>query len=105
MQFVRQACTIAHDGCRYYSCAWEPMKKIVPNKVAQKKVREAVDQAREQVVKQQPGNVDVFITSWIQTAVDLLAKASAQSNPKNSLSMADATKLFSELVQQGCGVP
>merc|ERR1711972_882283 len=105
MQVVRQMCTIAHNGCRYYSYAWEPIKKIVPNKVAQKKVREAIDAARENVVKQAPGNVDVFITSWVQLATDMLAKTSAQSNPKISLSEPDALRLYKELVQNGCGVP
>merc|ERR1712039_25281 len=69
------------------------------------KVREAIDAARENVVKQAPGNVDVFITSWVQLAVDMLSKTSAQSNPKISLSESDALRLFKELVSEGCGVP
>lgn len=105
MQTVIEACSVAHDMCRYYSHAWAPMKELIPNKVAQKKVREAVDEAREKVVKQKPGNVDVFITSWIQLSIDLLSKKSVNNNPKASLSEADANKLFGELVHSGSGVP
>lgn len=105
MQAVLEACSMAHDTCRYYSNAWAPIKELVPNKVAQKKVREAVDAARETVVKQKPGNVDVFITSWIQLATELLAKSSHMSNPKCSLKESEATRLFGELVHAGCGVP
>lgn len=105
MQTVQEACSIAHDMCRYYSNAWAPIKELIPNKVAQKKVRESIDAAREIVVKQKPGNVDVFITSWIQLSTEKLATKSANNNPKISLSEAEATRLFKELVHSGCGVP
>lgn len=102
--YVAQSCAIAHDLMRYNSTAWETFKAHVPNKVAQKKVREAVDAARENVPKSMPASADLFMLSWVQMSVDLIAKDSFRNNPKASLVEADAVKIFDALVQSG-GLP
>lgn len=78
--------------------------KLVSNKVAQKKVREAMDEAHEDVVKQDPLTNKEFMHSWVQKNIRRLARSSG-GNPKNSLSEDSALRLFTEVVQEGGGLP
>jgi len=102
--YVAQKCSLGHDQSRYDVSAHEIVKGIIPNKVAQKKVREAVDSARENVVKQMQPNPEAFIQAWVQQATELLAAESFRNNPTASMTKADAERLFDELVQTN-GVP
>jgi len=102
---VSQCATLAHDTARYYAAAWEPLKEIVPNKVAVKKVREALDTAREAVVKLMPPNADIFLQNWVLRTLELLAASSFRNNPKASLLEADALLLFDAMIAKGCGLP
>jgi len=102
--YVAQRCSMGHDQSRYDVNAHEIVKSIIPNKVAQKKVREAVDASRENVVKQMQPNPEAFIQAWVQQATELLAAESFRNNPTASMTKADALRLFDELVQTN-GVP
>lgn len=102
--YVSQRCSMGHDQARYDVNAHEIVKTVIPNKVAQKKVREAVDTARENVVKQMQPNPEAFIQSWVQQATELLAAESFRNNPTASMTKVDAERLFDELVQTN-GVP
>merc|ERR1712129_370997 len=79
------------------------MGKVVTQKTAQKKVRDALDTAREEVVKSAPATLEAFISSWIQGTIEHMAKAGG--NPKSSLSEVDAVRLFDTMVQEGGGLP
>jgi hypothetical protein len=102
--YVSQRCGMGQDQCRYDANAHDIVKSVIPNKVAQKKVRDAVDTAREAVVKQMQPNPEAFITAWVQEATQLLAKESFRNNPTASMVKGDAERLYEELVQN-CGVP
>jgi len=80
-----------------------PSRKLSRKKTAQKKVRDALDTAREEVVKSAPATLEAFISSWIQGTIEHMAKAGG--NPKSSLSEADAVRLFDTMVQEGGGLP
>jgi len=103
LQTVTRESANAWDSCRYYSWGWQALKKVVTSKQAQKKVRDALDTAREEVYNQTPPTSEAFIQGWIQGTVDQMAKAGG--NPKQSLSEADATRLFDTMVQEGGGLP
>jgi hypothetical protein len=104
-QHVFNSSCIAFDSCRYYSWGWQVTKKVITNKTAQKKARDAVDTARDEVVAQVGlgGTKEQFIAAWIQQTIGHMAKAGG--NPKKDLSEADCVRLFEELVQEGGGVP
>merc|ERR1711982_301330 len=60
-QTVLGACERANDGWKYYTYRWDVIQKIVSSKAAQKKARDALDYAREEVVKQELGTVALFL--------------------------------------------
>ena len=105
MQHVGTICALAHDNARYYSHAWAIVTKVIDSKVNQKRVRDAVDKAREDAVKTQPANIDAFLPQWIMAAIEALAKESPAKNPKISLPKEKALELFNKLIQEGAGIP
>lgn len=102
--YVADRCSLGHDQARYDVNAHEIVKNVIPNKVAQKKVREAVDTSRENVVKQTQPNPEAFIQAWVQQTTELIAADSFRNNPTATLTKADAERLFDELVQTN-GIP
>jgi hypothetical protein len=103
-QTVVRACEQANDGWRYYTYRWDVIQKLVHSKAAQKKVRDALDTAREEVVNEELGTVEDFLSRWTQSTVQNLAKAS-QGSPSSNLPLGLGIQLFDGLVQEGGGIP
>merc|ERR1740121_1204323 len=97
MNQVMYACHLAYDSCRYYSWGCQSLKKCIQGPKTQKKIREAVDESREFVVKQNHTTSQEFIIAWIQHCRENLAKA----GNLHFLGRADAIKLFDCMVQEG----
>merc|ERR1719382_430542 len=79
MKCVSESAAKALDCSRYY--VWGPyvMKKVISGKVTQRKVGEALDEAREEVLKQGHPTMEGFIGNWIQLTIKKLSK---DGNPK-----------------------
>lgn len=88
------------DCSRYYSWAAYVLKKIITGKASQKKVRDAVDNSREELLKQSIDTADAFVTAWITGTVKALGKDIGNVLPK-----ATALNLFQSLVKEGGGIP
>mmetsp|Transcript_46506 Transcript_46506/g.104546 ORF Transcript_46506/g.104546 Transcript_46506/m.104546 type:complete len:307 (-) Transcript_46506:149-1069(-) len=100
-QTVLQAADRAFDEQRYWNVRWETIQRAVTGKGTQKKVREALDSARAEAVAQGPEKVEDFVSSWIQGAMNALAKAT-QGNPADTLPVETCVSLFQSLIQDGC---
>merc|ERR1712151_687167 len=51
------------------------------------------------------GEIDVFILSWVQSSIELLAKKSPRNNPKEIFPESDAVKVFDAAIQKGGAIP
>lgn len=102
-QGCQRATEYAFDSCRYATWGFQIMKNVMgPKSFNQKKVRDALDQVRDQVVKQRQDSAESFMRSWIVLTVETLAKS---GNPHSFLSKTDATTLFNDMIQEGGGIP
>merc|ERR1740138_1834636 len=102
MKEVSSKATAAFDTSRYYRWGWPVVKKVVPGKTTQKKVHEALDEAREEVVSQGHASPETFVTNWIMLTVQKLSK---EGNPKSCLREHEAVKLFNTLLKDGGSLP
>lgn len=88
------------DCSRYYSWSAYVLKKIITGKATQKKVRDAVDNCREDLLKQNIETAEQFIQAWIQGATGALGRELSHVLPKST-----ALRLFDCYVKEGGGVP
>lgn len=102
-QTVLHAADRAFDEQRYWTFRWETIQRIVVGKGTQKKVREALDTARQHTVEEDQQKVQDFIASWVVHFVVILNK-STQGDPGSCLPESTAIELFQALVQEG-GLP
>merc|ERR1712087_293490 len=100
------------DKARYQYMSWEPLKEaisdIVLAKANRKKVQEAIDEGRTHAAKQNSWmsqDIDAFITSWVQSSIELLAKESPKNNPKEIFPESAAMKVFDVGIQKGWAIP
>lgn len=102
----RQACQratdYAFDSCRYCTWGFQVLKSVCTVKSNQKRVRDALDDVRDQVVKQRVDSAETFISTWITLSIEALAKG---GNPHSALSKKDAVTLFNDMIQEGGGIP
>lgn len=94
----------AFDKGRYYYWSREVIKKNMTDKRNFKEVRNAIDNARDQVVAVCPDNISGFLSAWVGQSVAELAKESAQ-NPKAHIRVHDFVKLFVAMCVEGKGLP
>eukprot|EP00747_Dinoflagellata_sp_TGD_P207205 gnl/TRDRNA2_/TRDRNA2_80795_c0_seq1.p1 gnl/TRDRNA2_/TRDRNA2_80795_c0~~gnl/TRDRNA2_/TRDRNA2_80795_c0_seq1.p1 ORF type:complete len:334 (+),score=72.27 gnl/TRDRNA2_/TRDRNA2_80795_c0_seq1:56-1057(+) len=88
------------DCSRYYSWSAYVLKKVISGKAAQKKVRNAVDNCREELLKQDIDTAEEFATAWIEGSLEALGKEVASVLPQSA-----ALHLFESYVQEGGGIP
>jgi len=88
------------DCSRYYSWGAYVLKKIITGKASQKKVRDALDNSREELLKQNMETADAFVTAWITGTVTALGKDIGNVLPKST-----AINLFESFVKEGGGIP
>lgn len=106
MQQISQVTEATFDGCRYYSWSVQVLKDVVSGKTTQKRVREAIDKAREAVRSQCQQSPQDFVSAWIHTTVAELKKAGGpRSCPTEDLPAATAVQLFSAMCEKGGGIP
>lgn len=99
---VRKATCVSLDKVRYQLRSFQVIRNAVQGKRSQVQVREAVDRAREEVVKEMlEMKADEFVKTWIANVAKKLEKEdSLQALPRMS-----ALKLFREMVTEGGGIP
>jgi len=78
-------------------------KTTVSGKVAQKKCRDCVDSAREEVFLQRADSAETFVQKWIKLSIEKLSKTGG--NVHLTLKESDAIRLFNGLIQEGGGLP
>merc|ERR1712151_544268 len=72
------------DCSRYYSWSAYVLKKIVPGKASQKKVRDAVDNCREELLKQNIQTAEQFATTWVLGSIEALGNDAANLLSKST---------------------
>lgn len=101
MPVVTKAVQDGYDSSRYYSWGCQVVKQTINGKTSQKKVRDAVDTARDEVCKDPPPTGEAFIEQWIQRTHDVLHR----SGSADALDRGSAIRLFTALVSEGGGLP
>merc|ERR1719215_1014094 len=101
--------TRAHDKVRYQYTSWDVLKEAiagsVESKAHRKKIQEHIDEGRQQAAADMPQDLQDFIMSWSQKAIQLLAKDSPKDNPKEIFAEKDALKVFDAAIQRGGAIP
>lgn len=97
--FVKET-AMGLDCSRYYSWSAYILKRVVTGKVSQKKVRDAVDNCREELLKQGIETAEQFVTAWIQGSISALG-----GDVPNVLPQPLAQRLFEAYVKEGGGIP
>lgn len=97
---VGQYTALGFDSSRYYSWGAHALKTVIQGKGTQKKVRDAIDNCREDLLKQDFETAENFIAAWVKGTVEKLG-----GDPTHFLPQATAFKLFNEMVKSGGGVP
>jgi hypothetical protein len=96
----------AFDEQRYSMASWQCVSDSVQGKKTQKVVREAIDEARQEVVAQSPGTAAEFIESWVNGAVARIAQKGGPGEgfPEYTLEQNTAIQIFDNILQAG-GLP
>jgi len=99
-QVVGKATLLGFDSCRYYNWGSYAMKKIVSGKKTQSKVRDSIDSAREDLLKQNIQTPEEFVSSWVKATLGKLGGEASQVLPAPT-----AVQLFNEMITSGGGLP
>merc|ERR1719401_617185 len=88
------------DSCRYYNWGSFALKNVVSGKKTVSKIRDAMDNAREELLKQEVGTAEEFISLWIKNTVAKLGSDASSTLPHTT-----APQLFIEMITSGGGLP
>jgi hypothetical protein len=99
-EFFARETALGLDCSRYYSWSAYVLKKIISGKASQKKVRDAVDNCREELLKQNLETAEQFVTAWIEGSIGALGKDVEYNLPQST-----AVHLFECYVREGGGIP
>lgn len=94
------ATNLGFDSSRYYSWANVVLKQVVSGKATQKKVRDAVDNTREELLKQTFETAESFLQAWIKESVKRLG-----NDVVNVMDKRTCVQLFTEMIKEGGGIP
>merc|ERR1712060_125325 len=91
---------LGYDCSRYYSWGAFVLKSVVSGTKTQKKVRNAMDDAREELLKVSIDSAESFVGAWISGTMGKLGTDFAYSLPSPT-----ALQLFTEMHATGGGIP
>lgn len=100
-QCVLKATDRSFDEQRYWTYRWDTVQRVVQGKTTQKRVREALDVARQEAVEAESGQLQGFLAIWIAATTRILAGSTPQGDPRSCLEEEKASELFHALVQDG----
>jgi len=106
MHRINVAVAYSYDYGRYYYWSREVMKNSMVDKRSIKNVRDAVDRAREDVMKECPNDIAGFLSAWIgQSVRNLSVDKGVEQNPKAHLREDNAVPLFLAMAIEGKALP
>jgi len=100
---INVAVAYAFDYGRYYYWSRDVIKTTLTDKRSAKTVRDAIDKARENVMKECPSTIAEFLSAWIGQTVQNMAVN--DQNPKAHLREDNAAPLFNAIAVEGRGLP
>mmetsp|Transcript_21541 Transcript_21541/g.61006 ORF Transcript_21541/g.61006 Transcript_21541/m.61006 type:complete len:296 (-) Transcript_21541:208-1095(-) len=100
---VLRASDRACDEQRYLALRWELVQAAASGKGTQRRVRQALDEARAETLGAEPRGAERFLAAWVQRTVSILARY-GDGDPEFYLAEASAASLFRALAQEG-GLP